>query len=536
VAEGLFDAYVAGKAAAFFPGHYGSPDDRRRAVERAARPLAPVVADVLEAQNARLTPSPARAAHLAALRAGAAAVVTGQQMGLFLGPLFTIYKAASAVRAARVLSAESGREVVPVFWLQTEDHDLAEIAVCHLPCGDGLPRELRVPAAPANRVSVAHCRLPDDVSTCLAALDVELTRLPHAAAHLERLGRHYRPGRAWVDAFAGVLGDLFAPEGLVLIDPRHPDIAQVTHPLHRRALTDADGIAAALAARNRALEAAGFSPTVHVRAGAPLCFWHPDGPDGPRFRLTPAGGGFTLVGRDERYPCSALLAALDDTPLRFSTSVLLRPILQDTLLPTAAYVGGPAEVAYFAQLGPLYAAYDLAMPLVVPRARLRVIEGRTIRLLGRLGLAPDDASRPEAELVAAARTRTETADPGGLADKLLAPFTAALEKVQAEIEPHGSHLRIAVEKTRTRVETAVHKLVRKVEDVRGHADRETVAAVRRVKETLWPRDVPQERLYGLAYFAARYGERPFLERVLETVEPFDATPRDLVWTDEAVQT
>jgi bacillithiol synthase len=533
VAAGIFEAYLAGGVAAFFAAHYGAPDARRHAVERAARPLAPGVADALETQNAALVPSPARAAHLSALRAGAAAVVTGQQVGLFLGPLFTVYKAASAVRVARALAAESGRPVVPVFWLQTEDHDLPEIAGCHVPCaGDG-PLALRVPSPPGARVPVAHCVLPDDVGACVAALGVALDGLPHAAAHLDRLRRHYRPGRAWGAAFAGVLGELFAPEGLVLLDPRDPAIAAATAAVHRRALLDAEPIAAALLARSGALEAAGFAPPVHVRPRAPLSFFHPDGTDGPRYRLTPAGDGFTLIGREEHYTRAALLAALDAAPLRFSTSALLRPIVQDAVLPTAAYVGGPAEVAYFAQLAPLYAAFDLAMPVVVPRARLRLVDGRTARVLSRLGLAPEDACRPDDQLLA--RARPGAVDAGALAGRVLGPFTAALETLRAELAPLAPRVHAAFEKTRGTVDAAVRKLATKVERAQLHADQDAVLAVRHVKQLLWPQDAPQERCYGLSYFAARYGERPFLTRVLAAAEPFDARPRDVIWTEESAR-
>ena len=529
MAAGIFEAYVAGRAAAFFPSHFASRDDRRRAVERAARPLAREVADALEAQNASLTPSAARRAQLVALRRGAAAVVTGQQMGLFLGPLFTIYKAATAIRAARALSAESGQPVVPVFWLQNEDHDLPEIATCHLPGAYG-PLALQVPGSPADRVPVAHRALPDDLTTCLATLGVRLAHLRHAGAHIDRLAQHYRPGRSWSDAFAGVLAGLF--EDLVLLDPRDPAIATAAAPVHRRAIAEAEPIADALVARGRRLEDAGFAPTVHVRPGAPLSFFHPDGAQGPRYRLRPAGDGYALVGRDEHHTSDELLAALAAEPLRFSNSALLRPILQDTLLPTAAYVGGPAEVAYFAQLPPLYAAYDLAMPLIVPRVRLRVVEGRTARLLARLGLSPEEACRADAERLAAARA--DPADSAALERRVRAPFAAALDAVRAEMEPLPAGVGVAFDKTRSTVEEALAKLGGKIELARLHASQETVTAVRHVRDMLWPNDTPQERLYGLAYFAARYGERAFLERVLDAAEPFAARAGDLVLTDEAV--
>jgi bacillithiol biosynthesis cysteine-adding enzyme BshC len=533
VAASLFDAYLSGEAAAFYAGHFAAAGDRRRAVARAVRPLAPAVADALAAQNARLAASPARDAHLAALRAGAAAVVTGQQVGLFLGPLFTVYKAASAIRVARALRDESGQPVVPIFWLQTEDHDLPEIAACHVPRAHGSALALTLPADADGRQSIAHRPLPDVVVGCLAELGVELAHLPHAAAHLERLARHYRPGRGWSEAFAGVLAELFAPEGLVLLDPRDPALATAAAPLHRQALIDAAPLAAALAERDAALAAAGFAPPVHVRAGAPLSFVHPDGADGPRYRLAPSADGFALVGRDQHCTLAALLAALAADPLSVSSSALLRPIVQDALLPTAAYVGGPGEVAYFAQLAPLYAAFDLAMPLLVPRARLCVVEPASARLLARLRLASADARRSEDELLAAARDGDDGDD--DLAARLLVPFDAALGAARGELEPLGDGIRAALDKTRQTVGSAVRRLAAKVEQARHHADGELVEAVRRLRRQLFPGGAPQERIYGLPWFAARHGERPFLERVLTTIAPFDAAPRDLRWDEEATR-
>jgi bacillithiol biosynthesis cysteine-adding enzyme BshC len=535
VAGGIFDAYLSGTARPFFDGHFADAGDRRRAVRRALRPVAPAVADAIAAQNVRLGASAARDAHLAALRGGAAAVLTGQQVGLFLGPLYTIYKAASAVRVARALAAESGHPVVPVFWLQTEDHDLPEIAACDVPPIHGAPLALRLPASPVERISVAHRTLPDDLGPCLARLRAAIGNLPCGAAHLARLERHYRAGVGWGQAFAGLLGELFAGEGLVLVDPRDPALAAAAAPIHRRALGAASALADALVERARALEAAGFAPPVHIRPGAPLSFFHPDGPAGPRFRIVPAAGGFAEVGGERTHTPEALLAALDAEPLRFSTSALLRPILQDSLLPTAACVGGPGEVEYFAQLAPLYDAYDLPVPLVVPRTRLRILEARTRRLLDRLGLKPDDGGRPEDELLAVASGADPARlDPAAVTHALLAPFDAALGEVRAKIECLGPGLPVAVAKTRAAVATAVARLAGKVERARLHQDRGLVDDVRRLQELLCPNGLPQERVYGLPYFAARYGEGAFIDRVLAAATPFDPQPVDLPLADDGV--
>ncbi len=465
---------------------------------------------------------------MAALRDGAAAVVTGQQCGLFLGPLFTLYKAASALAAARALAAESGRPVVPVFWVQNEDHDLPEIAVTHVPRAHGAPLALRLPASATDRVSIAHRALPDEVTGALAELRAEIGNLPDAAAHLGRLARHYRPGAGWAESFTGLLAELFAEDGLVVLDPRDPALAAAAAPIHRRALIDAAVLADVLAARRRALADAGYDETVHVRPGAPLSFFHSDGPTGPRHRLQPVDGGFAEVGTGRRHTLAELLAALDADPRAFSTSALLRPIVQDAILPTVAYVAGPGEVAYFAQLAPLYAAFGVAMPLVVPRARLRILEGRTLDRCERLGIAPDDAARATHDL-AAQEPVGDGLDDAALERALVAPFDAALDPLRARIAAVGPGLATAIDKTRGTVANAVAKLARKIATAHLHADRARLDELQQVRWALMPHGVPQERYYGPAYYMARWGERAFLERVSAAIAPFDPNPRDLVW-------
>ena len=242
-ASSVSEAYAAGQAGAFFDGHFGDEKAWERA-RQVARPLVPALATALETQNARYENSPARDAHLSALRNGAAAVVTGQQTGLFLGPLYTVYKAASTIRLARSLADRWGSPVVPVFWLQTEDHDVAEIAVYHVARAHDEPLTLRLDM-PRDPISVAHRVLPASVTDVLAQLAGAVSRLPHGEEHVACLERHYQAGAGWGQAFAGVLATLFAEDGLVLVDPRDPALAALASPVHRRALIDAQPIARA---------------------------------------------------------------------------------------------------------------------------------------------------------------------------------------------------------------------------------------------------------------------------------------------------
>jgi len=464
---------------------------------------------VLAAQNARYGDSPARERNLAHLAEGAAAVVTGQQVGLFLGPLFTTYKTATAIVLARRLSKERGRPVVPVFWLQTEDHDLAEIATCDIAPSRGAALRVDLPVS-GEHVSVAHRTLPGEIASRLSELEAALAHLPHANEHLGRLRRHYRPGATWGEAFAGVLAELFAEEGLVLLDPRDPRFAPLSAPVHRRAVEEAIPIAEALRR---------MPPVVHVREASPLSFYHPDGPEGPRYRLVRVEGGFVEAGGGRVHTDEEIFTALDERPMCFSTSALLRPVLQDTWLSTTAYVAGPAEAQYFAQLPPLYAAFGREMPRVVPRARMRLLEAKTRKTLGELRLSAQDVSASEEETLARAFAAAgEAAGADELRTRLLHDFTRSLDELSPTLRAAGEGMDRAIEKTRGTVEHAVARLTEHYAKAARHRDHDRVDRVKRLVEWLVPHGKPQERVFGISYFAARHGERAFLEKVLEAAD------------------
>jgi bacillithiol biosynthesis cysteine-adding enzyme BshC len=525
------------RALSFLPDRYRHPAARAEAAATAAsRTVSPALLDVLVAQNARLAPSPARERSLERLsRPGTVAVVTGQQMGLFLGPLFTLYKAAAAIAAARAITEETGRPCVPVFWLQTEDHDLPEIDHCFVPRSTGGPLRvaLDLPEAAASRAPIAHRRLGPSVTAALAALRAELGAEPHAPEYLALLERAYRPEATLAEAFTEVLSAVFAEEGLIFLDPRDARLAPLAAPVHRLALQDAAAISTALAARVRALSDAGFSEQVHIRPGAPLGFFSPDGIDGPRYRLDPAGPDrWSLVGppQSATVTTAELHGWLEREPLRFTTSALLRPLLQDTWLPTVAYVGGPGEVAYFAQLAPLYAHAGLPMPLVVPRARFRVLDDRTRRWLGKLGLTADEVGAPRDEVLTrlAARDATRPLEaPEALEARLFGAFAAELDRLNDPLLSLDPTLQDALQRTRGTVRVAVSRLTGRYGRALARRDGVTAERVDRLRTYLTPNGEPQERVLGLPYFACRIGPRAFTKRVLDACVPFSGALQDL---------
>lgn len=477
---------------------------------------------VLVDQQASLAPSPARQAHCDTLAAGKAAVViTGQQVGLFLGPLYSFYKAASAIAVARALQAESGVPCVPVFWLQTEDHDFEEIRTATVADWDGQPvhLQLRDEQGHDGRVSVAHRTLPSQVTELLDGAAHALGGGPAAEEVLGLLCDSYRPGLGLATAFASLLATVFADEGLLVFNPRDERVAALATPLYRRCIDGATALEAALRERETALQASGFHVQVPIREQGALVFFHREAPTGPRFRIQRQATGWKLAGTAARIAHEALLAALTHEPLRFSTSALLRPILQDVLFPTAAYVAGPGEINYYAQLGPLYADAGLQPPLLVPRGRFVVVDARTRRRLGQLGLSVRDIGMPAHEL----RARLQGGLPDGGASpedlrRLLAThIEPTVAQIAAAVDRPGMNLHRAAERTRKSVAHALDRLLTRY--ARGLLERDSVTQrrLREVELALFPTGVPQERFYAWPAWAARLGVGAFKDMVMQAM-------------------
>ncbi|HEX4456953.1 MAG TPA: bacillithiol biosynthesis BshC, partial [Polyangia bacterium] len=330
VAATFYASYLAAgmQSGALYPVGFGARDERVTRTRAAAqRSLAPGILARLRQDNEPLGFSEAARRNLDALaQPNVAVVVTGQQVGLCLGPLYTIFKAATAIAVARQLEAESGVRCLPLFWLQTEDQDFDEIASCTVPRPDGELMTLRLDDDPAlARVPVAERRIGAELAAQFDALADALGGLPFADETLALLRAHYRPGHSPARAFAGVLAAIFADDGLLVLDPRNEVVAGLAAPLVRAAVADHATIDALLTERAQALAAAGLAEQVRTRPGSPLCFFHPAGARGPRHRLTHCSGGFAVDGSGEVVTQAELLATLAREPMRFSTSALLRP-------------------------------------------------------------------------------------------------------------------------------------------------------------------------------------------------------------------
>jgi bacillithiol synthase len=337
---------------------------------------AEALTDALERQSAEFGAGAAAIANIAKLRAGARAVVTGQQVGLLGGPLYVLLKAATAIARAKQVSAATGVEHVPVFWLATEDHDLEEVDQVSLltSAKTGSAVETLRLGVRSQDAPVGNVKLGDAVDGLLERASELLGYAPVC----DLLRECYRPDGTFGGAFARLMALLFAEQGLIVMDAAGRDFHALGARALRAAIEDAEGMESALLARSKELEAAGYHAQVLVKAGASLLFLVNE-EDGVKTRqaLRRGADGIWKAGAGasaKSYTTAELLGILEAEPERLSPNALLRPVFQDTILPTTAYVGGPAEVAYFAQSAVLYEWALGRVTPALPRLSATLIE------------------------------------------------------------------------------------------------------------------------------------------------------------------
>jgi bacillithiol biosynthesis cysteine-adding enzyme BshC len=485
---------------------------------RSAAPEAPVeetrrttVADVLAEQNEQFGAGPETQENIARLRRGQAlAVVTGQQVGLFGGPAYSVYKALTAIRLARKLTAE-GIEAVPVFWLASEDHDLEEVnhATFLEASGELLPLRDSVPSG--KDIPVGHVSF----GTPIADLRQQVADLwpRELADEPQVLLAGYAPGHSYADAFARLFHRLFSGLGLVILDPLHPTFHALSRPLFRRALSEAEKLQNLIRQRSLELEQIGHHAQVRLKDNGTLVFMMVNG---RRLPVRRRGNGFFIPGHGERSP-EALQDQLESEPSRFSANVLLRPLMQDSLLPTVAYVAGPNEIAYFAQAHVLYGELLGRMPVIVPRTSLTVVDRRAQRLLRKYSVGLPECFRGRAALRALLAERMLPPRLLRRLERTEARIDRLLDETATEVHKRDPTLQGATDTSRRKMLYQFHKLRGKAARARAEREGNLERHLDILLNSLYPDRNLQERRLSFLNFVAREG-RGLVPRLLEQLQ------------------
>lgn len=461
------------------------------------------VSAILERQNKSWDASPQMLANLERFRGGAAAIVTGQQVGLFGGPMFSFYKALSAVKLAESARA-AGIEAVPIFWLATYDHDLAEVNHVSIPAPDGLLRTLTTSSHSIPGAPVSEVRLGEEI---LPVVEQAVSLLGDSEASL-LLRESYRPGETLGSAFARFYARLFAAWGVIILDASDPELHRIAAPIYRAAVEKVAELDDALLARGRDLEAAHYHQQVKVTASSVLLFTLQNGARTPIQRRTSGDSAEFVIASEsapQKLSAAELLERIAAAPENFSPNVLLRPVVQDYLLPTLAYAGGAAEAAYFSQAGAVYEKILGRVTPIVPRFSATVVEPKVQRWLRQYDITVLDAFHGPEALRHALAARTLPADLQAAferANQSVDESFSCLHEALAKLDPTlveasqtgASKARYQLDRLRERAMAAE---LRRSEVVSRHAES--------ISQALYPSDALQERGVAGIYYVARHG-------------------------------
>lgn len=434
---------------------------------------------------------------------GTVAIVTGQQVGLFSGPAYTVYKALTVARLAARLN-EQGINAVPIFWLATEDHDFAEVDHCYVFDRANQPKRLRLANGGAPQSPVGNIPLRD-VPT--AALREVLSGEPFAEEVVSLVEESYVDGQTMGGAFTALLKRLLSGYGFLFVDPLDAAIRALAAPILRDAVDAMPQLMPALGARNRELEAAGYHAQVHIEPETSLVFLLDNG---RRVTLKRHNGDF--VARDRRISAQELKDRAD----HLSPNALLRPVVQDYIMPTVAYAGGPAELAYFAQSAVLYRTLLDRMPVVIPRAGYTLLDERSKKLMSKYKLTLESALHGEHLLK---ERISQTLVPPSLRGKFSeasASVDRYLERLRGGLDEFDPTLAAALDKSRAKILYQLSKVEGKTAREAMRRDERASTDAAWLSGLLFPEKHLQERFYSILPFLARHG-LDLVDRVYENV-------------------
>jgi len=506
------------RVADFFAGNPDDPAAWRDAIARTHQHhrQRDAIADLLQAQQRTRGASDAAISATALLRnPQTVAVVTGQQAGLFGGPLFTLLKALTALRLAEQVRTEHGVPTVAVFWIDAEDHDWDEVKSCSVLDADMKPLAIAAGDPPqAHSGPVARVRLDESVNAAISALEAAMPGTEFTPALIDGLRLAYAPGTGMADAFGRWLETVLGPRGLIVFDASDPAAKPLVSHIFAREIEQAGQTARLAAEAGAALEARGYHAQATPQEGS-LALFHMNAGRQP---IKPHQAGFLVGERPEST--AALLEGVRSSPEEFSPSVLLRPIVQDTLFPTVCYVAGPNELAYLGQLRRVYDAFSTPMPLIQQRATATLVDSNALRFLTRYDVALESLrAQDEAVLNAVLEAQLPPSVEASL-DEAVRTLEQRMERLAKEVVQIDPTLEGASRSTLSRMQDDLKKLHGKIIQAAKRKDETLRRQFQNARAQAFPGGEPQERAVGFVYFLNKYG--PALVDRLYAELPVDA--------------
>ena len=455
--------------------------------------------------------------------AGTVAVLTGQQAGLFTGPLYTIYKALSAIKAAELLS-ERGVKAVPVFWIASEDHDFKEVSETSSIDAAGTVRTYDyVPENYVENIPVGRVEIDNIIDRIIDKIVGDLDQTAFTPDIERMLRASWVNGVAFSNAFARNLADVLNGFGMVFIDPLHPQIKELSAPIYKEAIINADEMVNAVIARSRELVSSGYHGQVEIHDDYFPLFWHDD--TGARRALRKVRDGvYRVKGEKWEFELNELAEIASKEPARFSPGVMLRPVVQDYLLPTACYFGGGAEIAYFAQNSEVYKVLGRPVTPIFHRQSFTVIESKQRRTLEKFSLELPDLFLGLEELLLKIAERSISTDTAKLFADVEEEINVQLHKLDQRLAVIDPSLAESLGKRRRKIIYHIGALRRKAlrSEIRRHED--TERRIKALLSVLLPHGQLQERTLNFFSLANKFGPS-FIHRLYNAIDLEDKQHR-----------
>ncbi|MDZ7806807.1 MAG: bacillithiol biosynthesis cysteine-adding enzyme BshC [Gracilimonas sp.] len=450
----------------------------------------------------------------------ALAVVTGQQLGMYGGPVFTIYKTLTAIALANKYEKELGRPVVPVFWMADEDHDFDEISWTGIAGRDNFAKiELK---QTGKDIPVFNEVLDDTLERFRENVKDEMFDTDFSKELWRIIDQHYQEGRTHGEAFAGFINNLFANEGVLIAGSNHNGLKKLLADDLAKSISSADAVYKAIEEKSTELESAFHRQVIN---GDSNLFYLNE--DSKRIKIHRDVDKWTA--ENKIWSTDDLVKDIEEKPESFSPNVFLRPIIQDRLLPTLGYVSGPGELAYYGQMRSFYGVFGLEMPLIIPRYTATIIESGISRILEKLPFKVCEYDQRIEDLESAYVEQTDNVDLEEVFDEWKEKLEEAAEKPLKVIDDIDPTLDGTVGKTVAGFENELNKLKGKVYRSIKQQEETQLKRIEKIKINLFPDGGLQERSVSPIYFMNKYGTDIWHKMLEEMIEQgVDLTKHHLI--------
>ncbi len=505
--------YLEGRpeAVAFYGAHFADPaayarkaDEVDTRFDRDAR---------ARAAEALFTTDPAGADRLARfVEDGGYVVTTGQQPGLYGGPLYSLYKGLTAIRLAETLEQRLGKPVLPVFWVASDDHDWDEANHTWLVGVDNELHRFELPTPDPERSPPLHrIELGAEADRVLDAFCAHLPETDFSAEYVELVRAGFASGSTLPQGFRALLDRLLGRHGMFFTDAADPVLKEHTRDLLMSELERAEELEGVLHATERDLDQAGYGVQATILEGGVNLFL--EGPAG-RERLYRDANGYRLRTSGTTLDADAVRAAVEADPTSLSPNVMLRPVVESAFFPTLSYVAGPGEVAYFAELGAYFSAHGIEMPVVHPRWGVTVVETKIRKVLDKFGLEIDALNRPFHEVASGFARDEIPEDVRAAVGKLRGALGSGVGELQKAVTQVDPTLKGPVQTLRNQTFSALDDVEKKVMQALKRESEIALSQIEKAQLHLFPGGKPAERVQNPLYYLSRYGGS-FLDDLLE---------------------